>query len=212
LAFSLIERVFTVSGLTPSLRFPELGNMPGRFSNLLVTKLHPPRAGSDEVVRPRLLEAIDHGTRAKLTVIVTPAGYGKSTLAAQWQRRAERACCWLTLDSADNDPLVFFDYLMGAIHSIDPCLCPATEALCLLPDAREKFAGLVRKTSNGARTLPKGWRPEKVVFGMMVKRKTPLTADTLFPHAQIALARMSSILKANYGVEVEVIPIAREAG
>jgi LuxR family maltose regulon positive regulatory protein len=129
LAFSLIERVFTVSGLTPSLRFPELGNMPGRFSNLLDTKLHPPRAGSDEVVRPRLLEAIDHGTRAKLTVIVTPAGYGKSTLAAQWQRRAERACCWLTLDSADYDPLVFFDYLMGAIHSIDPCLCPATEAL-----------------------------------------------------------------------------------
>ncbi|GAA1840081.1 DUF6119 family protein [Actinomadura bangladeshensis] len=87
----------------------------------------------------------------------------------------------------------------------------STEALCLLPDAREEFAGLVRRTSNQARTLPKGWRPEKVVFGMMVKRKTPLTADTLFPHAQIALARMSSILKANYGVEVEVIPIAREA-
>jgi len=76
-----------------------------------------------------LLEAIERGTRSKLTLIVTPAGYGKSTLAAQWQRRAEQARCWITLDQNDNDPLVFFDYLVGAIHSIDPCLCPETLAL-----------------------------------------------------------------------------------
>ena len=74
-----------------------------------------PAPRSDEVVRPRLLEAMDRGTRAKLTLIVTPAGYGKSTLAAQWQRRAEQARCWITLDQNDNDPLVFFDYLVGAL-------------------------------------------------------------------------------------------------
>ncbi len=87
------------------------------------------------MVRPRLLEAMDRGTRAKLTLIVTPAGYGKSTLAAQWQRRAEQARCWITLDQNDNDPLVFFDYLVGALHSIDPCLCPETLALLGSPSS-----------------------------------------------------------------------------
>ncbi|WP_284454820.1 DUF6119 family protein [Actinomadura madurae] len=86
----------------------------------------------------------------------------------------------------------------------------STEALWFHPALRDEFAKRVRETSDGARSLPDGWRPAKVVFAMMVKRKTPLTADTLFPHAQIALARMSSILNA-YGMEVEVIVIPREA-
>ncbi|GAA2253119.1 hypothetical protein GCM10010402_05350 [Actinomadura luteofluorescens] len=41
-------------------------------------------------------------------------------------------------------------------------------------------------------------------------RRTPLTPGTLFPNAQIALAHLARTL-AGYGIEVEVIPIPREA-
>jgi uncharacterized protein (TIGR04141 family) len=86
----------------------------------------------------------------------------------------------------------------------------STEALCLYPEVREEFARRVRETSHGTRFLPDGWRPRKVVLGMMADRKTQLKAATLFPHAQIALAHLARTLTSGYGVEVEVVPIPRE--
>src|SRR6478735_10032705 len=70
---------------------------------LLLTKLRAPRAASDGVVRDRLMREIDRGTEGKLTLIVTPPGYGKSTLVSQWHLQTERASAWLSLDNADND-------------------------------------------------------------------------------------------------------------
>ncbi|WP_141578060.1 DUF6119 family protein [Actinomadura sp. WMMA1423] len=87
----------------------------------------------------------------------------------------------------------------------------SAENLCLRHDARASFADLVRKTSLGSRELPEGWRPSKVVLAMKVARRMPLTPETLFPNAQIALAHLARTL-TGYGIEVEVIAIGREAG
>ena len=85
-------------------------------SSLLATKLHRPRPTSSLVARPRLIDRLDEGLRNghRLFLVVAPAGYGKTTLVADWLGRTGIPSAWLSLDEADNDPLRFFAYIMAA--------------------------------------------------------------------------------------------------
>ena len=51
---------------------------------LLETKLYAPRPRRDLVPRPRLSERLSRGVESKLTLVSAPAGFGKSTLVADW--------------------------------------------------------------------------------------------------------------------------------
>ena len=57
---------------------------------LLATKLYiPQRAPSERqrpflVARPHLIDKLDAGLEGKLTLVATPAGFGKTTLIAEW--------------------------------------------------------------------------------------------------------------------------------
>ena len=51
---------------------------------LLKTKLHRHPLQTDYVLRPQLLRKLQQGLRGKLTLVVAPAGFGKSTLVASW--------------------------------------------------------------------------------------------------------------------------------
>ncbi len=62
------------------------GRTPGGH-RLLSTKLYVPPAGSAVVRRPRLLERLDDGARRGITLVSAPAGFGKSTLVADWLAR-----------------------------------------------------------------------------------------------------------------------------
>jgi uncharacterized protein (TIGR04141 family) len=83
----------------------------------------------------------------------------------------------------------------------------STEALMQQPEARRNFAALVKKASGGRRTIPSDSLPKKVIFAILLKKGVPLTPDTLFPFAQVALVNMADALRSAYGVEVEVIGI-----
>lgn len=98
----------------------------GRRQQLLHTKLRPPRAATDGVMRPRLMQELERGTASKLTLIVTPPGFGKSTLVNQWQIQTSKVSAWVSLDPSDNDFLVFLDYVTAAVRLLDPTLCPRT--------------------------------------------------------------------------------------
>jgi len=74
---------------------------------LLVTKLHIPRPRRDVVHRPRLMERLEAGLHGKLTLVSAPAGYGKTTLVANWIDLSQTLAAWLSLDKADNDPARF---------------------------------------------------------------------------------------------------------
>jgi LuxR family transcriptional regulator, maltose regulon positive regulatory protein len=52
--------------------------------------------------------------------VVAPAGYGKTTLLAQWAEADPRPFAWVALDGRDDDPVVFLRYLAAAMHQIDP--------------------------------------------------------------------------------------------
>ena len=58
-------------------------------SRILRATLCPPRLRPDRLVRPRLLAQLDRGLAGHCTLVCAPAGYGKTTLLAQWIERTE---------------------------------------------------------------------------------------------------------------------------
>jgi len=104
---------------------------------LLTTKLYMPAPSERAVPRPRLIERLNEGlARARAFVLVSaPAGFGKSTLLAEWidlRRRRDPGlgAAWLSLDEGDGDPSRFLLYLAAALRGADPsCGIDAMAAL-----------------------------------------------------------------------------------
>ncbi|NTU80340.1 MAG: tetratricopeptide repeat protein [Chloroflexales bacterium] len=107
------------------------------------------------VRRERLLAQLRARPSARLTVVVAPAGFGKSTLVAQWlsimaedeRRKADTpdqqasalsyqpsAFAWLTLDKHDQDGLRFMAYVAGAIERAIPQALALTRPLLSAPE------------------------------------------------------------------------------
>ncbi len=92
-------------------------------SPLLETKLYIPEWRPGLVSRPRLIELLDRGTERKLTLVSAPAGFGKSTLLAEWLAdtpAGERPAAWVSLDQNDNDPTRFWAYFITALQKVMP--------------------------------------------------------------------------------------------
>jgi LuxR family transcriptional regulator, maltose regulon positive regulatory protein len=107
---------------------PQMADAPGLVAGagvaarpqLLASKLYMPRARADLVVRPRLFAKLNEGLHGLLTLVCAPAGFGKSTLVAEWLRQTGCPTAWLTLDTADSDPAVFVSYLVAALATLAP--------------------------------------------------------------------------------------------
>jgi LuxR family maltose regulon positive regulatory protein len=75
-----------------------------------------PRSLGQGILRSRLIDAISTPGIARVTLITAPAGFGKSTLAAQWARDTDRAVVWISLHSESNTPGRFLDDLLLALE------------------------------------------------------------------------------------------------
>ena len=88
---------------------------------LLETKFHVPRRGRGVVPRPRLIEGLTRRAESALTLVSAPAGFGKTTLLepSGWQplRPVNGRAAWLSLDPRDNDPALFWRYLVAALQT-----------------------------------------------------------------------------------------------
>ena len=89
---------------------------------LVATKLTAPQVRDEMVMRRRLLERLDSGAGARLTLVACAAGFGKTSLLASWHaaRSPERPIGWLSLDKSDNDPVVLWSYLLEALRRVCP--------------------------------------------------------------------------------------------
>ncbi len=88
-----------------------------------VTKFRPHTPTAEPVPRPRLLEILRVAGRRRLALIHGPAGFGKSTLAAQWQAElAGRgyAVAWIGIDRDDDNEVWLLAHLVQAIHRVLP--------------------------------------------------------------------------------------------
>lgn len=79
-----------------------------------------PRPG--RVARPRLVGRIGPGGPVRVTVVSAPAGYGKTTLLAEWAAAVGDGSriAWLALDERDHDPAVLWPALLSAVEEAVP--------------------------------------------------------------------------------------------
>lgn len=97
---------------------------------LVATKLIQPRPRREAVARPRLDAMLDRATDVPVTVVSAPAGFGKSTLLANWLSAVDVPTAWVSLDARDRRPATFWPYVLTAVERAVPG--SAAAALTLL--------------------------------------------------------------------------------
>ena len=99
-------------------------NSPMTIQNpLLATKFFLPTAPGTLISRPRLHDLLDEALMHPFTLVSAPAGFGKTTLLSTWAQSRpvhNTEICWLSLDEEDNDPYLFWTYVLSALHAQDP--------------------------------------------------------------------------------------------
>ena len=154
------NRSITLSVKNPSAsRLPvsEPGATNDSMNSFMRTKLYRPRNSSDVIPRTRLIQRLHASLGSQITLVCAPAGFGKSTLLAQWVQTIDRPNAWLSLDKHDNDLPTFVDSLATALQTV-------------FPDA---FAGIVA-IRNTPRLLP----PDHIVT-LLINDLADMTVDII---------------------------------
>lgn len=87
-------------------------------STLVFTKLRVPAVRPRIIPRARLVEKLTAETGASLTLVCAPAGYGKTTLLAEWSQallQNGNAVAWYSLDASDDASILFGSYLVASL-------------------------------------------------------------------------------------------------
>ena len=87
--------------------------------NVVEAQVRVPSPASAAVSRTALVNRL-RATSAAVVTLVAPAGYGKTTLLAQWAERDRRPFAWLSLDEHDDDPAVLLGQLAAALDRVHP--------------------------------------------------------------------------------------------
>lgn len=67
------------------------------------------------MVRRTLVDQLCSDVDARVVTVAAPAGYGKTTLLAQWAEQDSRRSAWLGINRFDNDPMVLLDSIRAAM-------------------------------------------------------------------------------------------------
>lgn len=105
------------------------------FEPLLMPKLQLPPMQKSLLPREHLLALLDKGLERKVMLVAGPAGFGKTTLVAQWIAARSASpdfphVASVMLDEGDNDPVRFWHYVITACQKFHPAF--GQEALALL--------------------------------------------------------------------------------
>ncbi|MFF3142408.1 helix-turn-helix transcriptional regulator, partial [Streptomyces sp. NPDC057927] len=96
----------------------------------LRTRFAPPARPVTFLRRERLVEHLDQALLTPLTVVNGAAGAGKTLLVAEWVTGLAQPVAWFTADTADQQPGMFWAYVLQALRSSgvplpDDVRCPA---------------------------------------------------------------------------------------
>ena len=101
------------------------------------SKLMPPPVTWGAISRARLLDLLDQGERRRLTLLIAPAGYGKTTLLAQWVGRQDAGqSAWYTVEETEGHLAAFLTYLTEALAPAIPETADQVRALLAAPRNR----------------------------------------------------------------------------
>ncbi len=99
---------------------------------LLRSKLLPPQVRKGIAPRGQLLDRLREGRGRTLTLVCAPAGYGKTTLLAQWFEadHGRTPFVWMSADESDSDPVRLWSHLIAGLQAVHrPVGATSLEAL-----------------------------------------------------------------------------------
>jgi LuxR family maltose regulon positive regulatory protein len=102
---------------------------PGLPFDVLRSKLRIPEPRPGSIWRTALVNRLRATRTSRLVTLVAPAGYGKSTVLAQWASRDDRQVAWLSLDERDDDAVVLLRHLAAALNELEPIAPEVLQAL-----------------------------------------------------------------------------------
>jgi LuxR family maltose regulon positive regulatory protein len=91
-------------------------------------KIRVPALRPDTVSRTALVNRL-RAASDRLAVCIAPAGYGKTTLLAQWAGRDPRPFAWVSVDERDNNPAVLLQSVGAAVDRVEPLKDDVASAL-----------------------------------------------------------------------------------
>ena len=92
--------------------------------------MQPPALAPGLVERSRLLGHLSESS-ARVALVVAPAGFGKTTVLAQWAAIDDRPVGWLLLSESDNDPSVLLARLLVALDAVGSVTTTDFEAIAM---------------------------------------------------------------------------------
>jgi LuxR family maltose regulon positive regulatory protein len=110
-------------------RTPRTGKAVAHPFDFLESKIRVPATRSGTISRTALVNRLRATSSTPVVSVVAPAGYGKTTLLAQWAQRDSRHFAWATLDDRDNDPVVLLRHIAAALDRDEPLEPPVIAAL-----------------------------------------------------------------------------------
>ena len=101
-------------------RVQQRATMDVHQSPMLRSKLRAPAPPAYFIHRPRLHGLLDGITGQPLTLVIAPAGSGKTLLVSAWIAQCTVRTAWLSLDESDHDDAQFWFDLMAALEQLLP--------------------------------------------------------------------------------------------
>jgi len=92
-------------------------------------KVQAPALRDETLARTRLLDWLDVKIHSRVVFVIGDAGYGKTTLLADFTRRTRLRTLWYRIDEEDRDWVGFLSHLVAAGREHDPGFAPSTSAL-----------------------------------------------------------------------------------
>jgi LuxR family maltose regulon positive regulatory protein len=130
------------------------------IDQLLTTKLYIPPVREKRVSRTRLLQRLDEGLGqcVRLMLVSGPAGFGKTTLLAEWSNLQSQIpnlkFAWLSLDEHDNDLARFWSYVIAALQTVQADVGQAAQAMLRATPPAPLEAVLTSLINDAAAHLP----------------------------------------------------------
>ncbi len=159
---------------------------------LLTMKLVPPVPASRSLPRPEVVERLA-GAEAQVLLITAPAGWGKTSLLAEWldAEQGRRPAAYLRLEEGDDDDSVFWTYAVAALRRARPDLAAGAEDALRNPDVdpmRDVVPSLLNELTEIDEALLLVLDDYHVISQEDIHRSVGYLIDHLPPGVQMAIA------------------------
>jgi LuxR family transcriptional regulator, maltose regulon positive regulatory protein len=153
------------------------------------------------VPRERLVARLANAAAVPVALVVAPAGYGKTTILAEWAEQDGRPFAWLALDRDDDDPTRLLFAIALALDEIEPV-------------GREIFAHSARRAEGAdmlAQRLARSLSGRRQPFVLVLDDAHLVTAPAAFAALEVLVDHLpaGSQLALASRTEPEPLPIGR---